>query len=74
MAAKDIKTAIAMGLCVGPLNKVTESLYNELKDFIAHEVMKENRQRKLEEADGPVYAHPDQILLRFFLRLFPNDK
>lgn len=40
MSAKNIKLAIALGICCGPLNQIETSVFNELKDFMAHEIMK----------------------------------
>lgn len=39
MAAKTIKEAIELAICVGPANDVQERLLSELRDYVAHRVM-----------------------------------
>lgn len=39
MAAKTIKEAIEMAICIGPAYSVQERLLSELRDYAAHRVM-----------------------------------
>ncbi len=73
MAARTIDEALTRAICTGPAKDVLQSLRNELKDFIGHEIMRLQNDMVKSGASEVSQHLTSEILMTFFDRLFKGD-
>lgn len=62
MSAKDLRSAIIIGLSVGSGPGIIDRVEGEIKDFIAHQIMIFSKNKPNDE----------KVLIEFFVHIFKN--